>query len=85
MCNGISIKIIGGTETQVMEKKNDMTPGIQYLLVNLSYDTAKSMSDTDKLVSLRTCYIKMVITIANIRKHENQFVINISKTFSIKK
>ena len=50
MWNDHPVKILGGTKTQIKEKKYDMTPGTQIVLVNSSYDTAKSMSDMEKLV-----------------------------------
>ena len=38
------------TEVKIKDKKYIMTPGIQKVLVDSSYDTAKSMNDINKLV-----------------------------------
>ena len=50
MWNGYPIKILGGTEVEINDKKDKITPGFQKILVNTSYKTAKSMNDLDKVV-----------------------------------
>ena len=50
MWNGHPVKMLGGTEVKINDKKNIKTPGFQKVLVNKSYITAKSLTDTDKLV-----------------------------------
>ena len=41
--NGYPIKILGGTEVDINDKKNNITPGIRNVLVDSSYNTDKSM------------------------------------------
>ena len=50
MLNNHPIKMLGGTKLKVYDKKNNITPGIQKVFTDTSYNTAKSMSDTEKLV-----------------------------------
>ena len=46
--NGYRIRMLGGTEVEIIDKKDNITPGIQKVLFNRSYNTAKSMNDTEK-------------------------------------
>ena len=48
--NGYRIKILGGTEVEINDNKYNITPGLQKVLVDTSYKTAKSMNDMDKVV-----------------------------------
>ena len=48
--NGYLIKILGGSEVEINNEKHNITPGIQKVLVDSKYKTAKSMSDMEKLV-----------------------------------
>ena len=48
--NNIPIKSPGGTRKEVNEKEYDLTKGIRNVLTNKTYKTAKSMSDTEKVV-----------------------------------
>ena len=41
--------MLRGTKVEINESKNDISPGIRKVLVDQSYDTAKSMTDKDKL------------------------------------
>ena len=50
MWNGHPVKMLGGTEVKINDKKIIKTPGFQKVLVNKSYNTAKSLNGTDKLV-----------------------------------
>ena len=50
MWNGYPSKMSGGTEVEINNKKYNITPGIQKVFTDTSYITAKSMSDTEKLV-----------------------------------
>ena len=50
MMNGYPIKILRETETEINDKNYNITPGIQKVLVDSKYKTAKSMSDTEKLI-----------------------------------
>ena len=50
LMNDIPIKSPGGTKIKVNENEYDLTKGIQNVLTNKTYKTAKSMSDTEKVV-----------------------------------
>ena len=50
MWNGHPVKMLGGTEVKIIDKKIIKTPGFQKVLVKKSYNTAKSLNDTDNLV-----------------------------------
>ena len=42
-------KMLRGTKVEINENLNNISPGIRNVLVDQSYDTAKSMTDKDKL------------------------------------
>ena len=44
------IKMLRGTEVKINDKEYNKSPGIQKVFTDTSYDTAKSMSDMEKLV-----------------------------------
>ena len=48
--NNYPIKTPKGTNIEINEKEYNITPGLQKVLTDHSYDTAKSMSDKDKLI-----------------------------------
>ena len=48
--NGYPIKISRGAGVEINDEKYNITPGIQKVLVDSKYKTAKSMSDMEKLV-----------------------------------
>ena len=48
--NEYPVEILAGTEIQINDKKFIITPGIQKVLVDSSYNTIKSMNDMDKVV-----------------------------------
>ena len=50
MLNNLRIKSSGATEVEINNKKYNLSPGIQNVLTNKSYDTAESMNDNEKLV-----------------------------------
>ena len=50
MINNHPIKMLRGTKVEINENKYNISPGIRKVLVDQSYDTAKSMSDKDKLI-----------------------------------
>ena len=50
MINNHPIKILKGTKVEINKKKYNISPGIRNVLVDQSYDTAKSMTDNDKLI-----------------------------------
>ena len=50
MLNNYPIKTPGGTEEEISGNKDNITPGPQKVLTDTSYDAAKSMNDTEKVV-----------------------------------
>ena len=50
MWNGYTIETKSGTEVEINNKKYNINPGIQKLLVNISSKSAKSMNDKYKVV-----------------------------------
>ena len=48
MWNGYPVEFLGGTEAQKNNKKFNITPGIQKVFVDSSYNTNKSMNDMDE-------------------------------------
>ena len=50
MLNNYPIKMLRGTKVEINENKYNISPGFRKVLVDQSYDTAKSMTDTEKLV-----------------------------------
>ena len=70
------------TKVGINENKYNISPGIRKVLVDQSYDSAKSVSDRDKLFS-EISYRKQVIIIANLQKVGRQVVIDILNTILI--
>ena len=50
MLNNYPIKILSGTQVEINDNKNNITPGIRHLLVDSTYKTAKPMKEKDRLV-----------------------------------
>ena len=50
MINNHPNKMLKGTKVEIKENNYNISPGIRKVLVDQSYDTAKSMTDKDKLV-----------------------------------
>ena len=50
MLNNHPIKMLRGTEVKISNNKYNTSPGIRKVLVDQTYDTAKSMTDKDKLI-----------------------------------
>ena len=50
MLNNYPIKMLGGTRVEINENEYDITPGIQNVFTDTSYNTAKSMTDKEKFV-----------------------------------
>ena len=50
MLNSIPVKSSGATEVEIKKQKYNITSGIQKVFTDKSYDSAKSMSDTEKSV-----------------------------------
>ena len=48
--NNFSIGTPGGTEVENSGNKYDITPGLQKVFTDTKYETAKSMSDTEKVI-----------------------------------
>ena len=49
--NGYPVNISRGTEVHINDHKNIISPGIQKVLFDSTYKTAKSLNDKDKVVS----------------------------------
>ena len=50
MINNHPIEMLRGTKVEINENKYNTSPGFRKILVDQSYDTAKSMTDKDKLI-----------------------------------
>ena len=50
MLNKNPTEISSGTKVKINDKEYNITPGIQKVIVDSTYDTAKSMNDTENLV-----------------------------------
>ena len=57
MLNNYPVKMLRGTEVEINDNKCNITPGLQKVFTDKTYDTAKSVSDTEKLV-LRDSLLK---------------------------
>ena len=50
MLNNYPIKTLRGTEIEINENKYSITQGLQKVFTDKTYDAAKSMKDTEKVV-----------------------------------
>ena len=50
MINNHPIKMLRGTKVEINENKYNIPPGIRKVIVDQTYDTAKSMTEKDKLI-----------------------------------
>ena len=48
--NNYPIKMLGGTKIRINENEYNITPGLQRVFIDTKYETAKSMSDAEKVV-----------------------------------
>ena len=66
MLNEHPVKMLGGTEVEINENKNNISQGIQNVFNDKTYETAKSMNDNEKVVFrdilLKTDYYKRIPT-----------------------
>ena len=76
MINNYSIKTLRGSKVKINENNYNITEGLQKVITNQSYETAKSLNDTENLVFILS-YRKQVIIIANLQKDACLVVINI--------
>ena len=64
--NGYPIKLLNRTDVEINENKYNITPGLQKVLTDRKYKTAKSLNDADKVVFrdilLKTGYYKRLPT-----------------------
>ena len=74
--NNYPNKMLSGTEVKINDNNINITLGIQKVLVDSKYKTAKSMNNMDKVV-LEICYKKLNIIIVFQQKGVCQVVINI--------
>ena len=51
MLNNYPIKRLRGTEVEIIDKEYNVTPGIQKVFTDSSYNTAKSMKDMKKYLT----------------------------------
>ena len=69
--NNTPIKISKGTSIEINENKYNITPGLQKVFTDHSYDTAKSMTDNEKLVFrdilMKTGYYNRKLTKGRLR------------------
>ena len=79
MWNDYPVEILGGTEVQLKYNKFNITPGIQKVLVDSSYNTIKSINDMDKRVFKDMLQKTDVLTVYQ-QKGVCQVVLNILKT-----
>ena len=50
MLNKYPSKMLRGTEVEMLDKECKITPGIQKVFTDTSYNTAKSMNDMERLI-----------------------------------
>ena len=50
LLNNYPIKTLGGMEVEINDNKYNITPGLQKVFTDTTYDAAKSMTDTEKVV-----------------------------------
>ena len=50
MLNNYPIKTPGGSGVKISNSKNNITPGLQEVFTDTSYDVATSVNDTEKVV-----------------------------------
>ena len=82
MLNNYPIEVSTGTKVKINDKEYNITPGIQKVLGDSTYDTAKSMNDTEKLVFIDILK-KLIITSVNLQKDVRPVVIDILKMILI--
>ena len=79
--NNYPIKTPSGTNVKINGNKYDITQGLRKVFTDTKYETAKSMSDTEKVV-FEDIYRKQIIIIANLQKERCHAVIDIIKMIS---
>ena len=50
LLNNYPIKMLRGTKVKINENKYNITPGLEKVFTNQSYETAKSLNDMENLV-----------------------------------
>ena len=50
MLNNYPVKMSGGTKVEINDNNNNITPGLQKIFTDTTYDVAKLMNDTEQLV-----------------------------------
>ena len=50
MLNNYPIKMVGGTKVEINDNEYNITSGLQKLFTNISYDTANSRNDMEKVI-----------------------------------
>ena len=82
LLNNYPIKMLRGTKVRINENKSDLTPGLQKVFTNQSYETVKSMNDIENLV-FGDIFQKLVIISAYQQKVVCLVVIDILQMISI--
>ena len=67
MLKNYPIQTPGGANVEINKNEYNITPGIEKVFTDQSYETAKSTTDTEKVV-FRDVLKKRVIIIANLQK-----------------
>ena len=77
MLNNYPIRTPGGTQIEIDDNKYNITPGLQKVFTDTSYDVAKSLSDTEKVVFrdmlLKTGYYDRKPTKRRTSGHDRYF------------
>ena len=76
MVKSYPTKPLRGTEVEINGNKYNITPGLQKVFTERTYQSANSMNDTIKLF-LEISYRKLVIIIVNLQKVVYQIVIDL--------
>ena len=79
MMNNYPIKMSKGSNVKINENKYNIIQGLRNVFTDTKYDTAKSMTDTEKLVFRDILKIQVII-IVNLEEERCQAVIDISDT-----
>ena len=82
MLKNYPIKTPGGTSVKINGNEYDKTSGLQKVFTDTKYETAKSMSDTEKVAFKDILSKTQIIIIANLQKERYQAVIDILKMIS---
>ena len=83
MLKNSPFKMLRGSEVKIIDKENNITPGIQKVFTYTSYITAKLMINMENLVFRVLILQKLFFLTVYQKKDVCQIVINILKTILI--